>query len=138
MAYLHLHVGDALAFVHNERAAWHRDGWHLAALPRHLARQTAGDSYNVSMYGLALALSGFLWLRGCRKEAFVIPVFTVMGLLSGSFVALARYSACLFPFYIALGLFVVEKRGLKIILAAEIIGSILLMYCWIEQAIPAF
>jgi hypothetical protein len=138
MVYLHFHVGDALAFLHNERQAWHRDGWHFAQLPKRLARQTQGDSYNLAMYGLALVFSVFLWLRGRCKEALVIPVFTVMALLSGTFVALARYSAALFPFYIALGLFAIEKKGFKMILAAEVVGSILLMYCWIEQAVPAF
>ena len=139
MIYMHFHVGDALAFVHNEQKAWHRDGWlHFGKVSRIQRRQTTGDAYNVSIYLLALALSVYLWVKGCRKEAWFIPVFTVMGLLSGTFVGLARYSAALFQFYIALGLFAREKKGVKIFLTAEVVSSILLMFCWIEQTIPAF
>ena len=138
MIYLHFHVGDALAFVHNEQQAWHRDGWHFGKLGMSKQPQIQGDTYNLFVYVLALILSGFLWVRGYRKEALLIPLFSIPALLSGTFVALARYVGTLFPFYIGASLFVVEKNGLKFVLGAEALGMVLLMYAWLEQAPAAF
>ena len=137
MIYLHIHVGDAFAFVHAVQHGWHRNGWFAKNLPVQMRRETGGDMYNVPMYLLALILSGLLWVRGRRKEALFIPVITIMALLSGTFVSLARYSATLFPFYVGLGIFATEEKAWLVILAVEMVGSFLLMYPWIEHGLAA-
>ncbi len=105
MAYLYVHTGDALAFAHNMRA-WHRPGWSWADFVPEVMAHAEGQAYNLMMYFIGIGFSFFLWRRGYAKEAMIMPLFTVMALGSGSFVSLARYTATLFPFYLAYALLV--------------------------------
>ncbi|MCX7122854.1 MAG: glycosyltransferase family 39 protein [Gammaproteobacteria bacterium] len=138
MIYLHFHVGDALAFVHNEEAHWQRAGWHWRNLTVELQRQSRFQMYNISIYLMGLALSVLLYRRGYRKEALMIPVFTSLALLSGSFVSLSRYTAGLFPFYMGLLVFVKERKSLDLTLLFLFLLSLLLMSWWVQQFMMAF
>lgn len=133
MAYLYVHTGDMLAFVHNQIYWCNRTGWHLDALAPELHQRLQGYAYELVVFFLGLALSGFLMKKRFYKEGWFILVFTMPAVLSGSFTSLARFTATLFTFYFALALLI---RGKKITLELVVIMLILswpMMNAWVKQ-----
>lgn len=106
MLYLYLHTGDPLAFIHNEVYWSGRTGWPIHGFMKDLKSRLYGEQYNLLIFIVGLGLSLVLVFFRFYKEALLIPLLVAPAVLSGSFISLARYSATLFSFYLALSLII--------------------------------
>lgn len=140
MVYLHVHTGDALAFVHNQAEWVGRTGWHVHGFFKQLHQRLQFMNYNIGIGIFGLALSGFLAWKGYYKEALFLPLMILPGVISGSFVSLARFSATLFTFYFAI---VLLLRYLKwqreflfyfLFITLMIIATNLFIFLWLKNS----
>ena len=103
MIYLHFHVGNALAFVANDKLAWRRPGLNLLHPVMYGASFKAVFALVVSLYLIYRLIKAKYW-----PEALYFIVMIYPPIMSGSLTSFLRYSFCLFSFYFALA---VISRG---------------------------
>lgn len=114
MTYLHYHVGSAMAFVENEKIAWHHPGLHLSHPA--LYGKTVGT---VSALAISLYLTYRLIKAKYLPEAwYFLALVIIPSILSGNLLSFVRFSASSFTFYFALALMSENKRYLRIFLLA--------------------
>ncbi len=140
MYYLQVHFGNSLNFVADQHY-WSRAlGWPSHDVKLAVVNAIYAQPYNFAVYIAGLILSLYLLMRGYYLEALFIPVMTAMAVASGSFVALARYTATLFPMYLAgallLGSFGTIVATLLTIIAVivEIYFAYDFIYLWLSHA----
>lgn len=144
MIYLYFHMGDPLGFVHNQAYWSGRTGWPVHGFINDLKTRLYGEQYNLDMFILGLVLSVFLLYNRFYKEALVMPLLVAPAVLSGSFVSLARFSATLFTFYLALSLIIykldLHRSALFYIffLVLMELASIIFMVYWLQDAYLVF
>ena len=137
MTFLYVTIKQPLAFAHEE-IYWHRQGWHYGSIESTLLYELPAQVYNFCVYLLGLGLSLFLWRERFYKEALFIPILISIAILSGSFIALARYTASTFAFYFGLTLFAQKHQARNWILFTQIAFSIPLMYWWLSKIPMAY
>ncbi len=109
MIYLQVHVGDALAFAHDQ-VAWGRPG--ILHYPQ-LHGKTFGSvlALLVSIYGIYRLTKLKLYPEALYWLFMILPI-----ILSGSLAAFIRLSLCLLPFYVFLPMISQNKPYLKVFL----------------------
>ena len=103
MIYLHFHVGNAFAFIANDKLAWRRPGLNLLHPVMYGASFKAVFALVVSLYLIYRLIRAKYW-----PEALYFLTMIYPAIMSGSLTSFLRYSLCLFSFYFAL---VVISRG---------------------------
>ncbi len=131
MLYLGHTFHNAFDFVTSQQYWAGRTGWHLEGLALQFQDRLHGESYNLIVFFMGLALSVYLWRKGYLKEALFIPLFTIMAPLSGSFLSLARYTATLFPFYFALTLIMEQYAWMRSFWFIGLLAIVsMIFFCW--------
>lgn len=112
MVYLHYQIGDALGFIHNQ-IYWGRPGATVLT-PSYIILLFIYYTYN----GVLLVTSFFLMYELANKKflAEFLFFFTTLApaILSGTLIGMARYSATLFTFYLALVVWSYQKKYLML------------------------
>jgi hypothetical protein len=115
MLYLHVHMGDALAFQHIQHA-WGRTGFSS----RHIGRQILTmilDYHNSILFLFSFCISIYLIIYKYVEEGMFNLLCILPGVLTGSMLSEGRFCGTLFTFYFALTLLTKKSNSLKIIMA---------------------
>jgi Gpi18-like mannosyltransferase len=135
MSFLYVHFGDALAFLHNEQASWHRSGWNFHVFFLQLGYNYLHFPYDTLVFFIATLLIVRTIRAKYWPEAIYFVIMLWPALSSGSFMSLARFSGCLFTFYFALVLITKDKPCLRYVLFSLFLAlSGVYVYAWLTPS----
>jgi len=113
MVYLHLHVGNYLAFVHAQ-LAWGRTGWIHGHLWPQFRSQFLFSGYSTPFVFLFFLALYVLWKSKYYIELIYLLIMMAPAFMSGQGTGLGRFIMVLFPMYMACTLFVKNRPYLTI------------------------
>jgi Gpi18-like mannosyltransferase len=111
MTYLHFKIGDALGFFHNE-IYWYRPGVHIDSFLNRPTYFHIISPYNTFIFIINFFLIYELLRKNFFYEFLYFLAILLPSILSSSPISMARYSACLYTFYLALILYSYHKKYL--------------------------
>jgi len=133
MLFLHLHVGDALAFKHVQVAWGGTVGNPLAVIADAVWHGDAYARYCAVSAGVGLGVGVWLYRRGLRAEALILIIGTLIP-ASVRVASVPRYVFTLFPLYLALGLALRESpRAQWLVFAALLPLGGFTIASWVAQ-----
>jgi len=131
MVFLHVHVGDALAFSHVQRA-WYRE---LSSPLFHLKSGLGGDTYSLIMVLTALMgfiMVGYLAWKGEWGLALFLLFATAIPLSTGTS-SMGRYVVMQPAFLLAVVMLMYNHRWLRVLLVPSTLGYLWMSYAWQES-----
>ena len=115
MFYLHIHVGDFLAFHHIQKG-WGRHGIDMQNLASQLYRMVT-DTHNFAFFFLSMTVSVYLLVKRHFAEALFNLLCILPGAMTGTMLSEARFCGTLFTLYFGLVIIARKSQTLKLLLA---------------------
>ena len=133
--FLHVHVGDELAFSHVQNRAWGREFNDPVETLWSGITGSATDKYQSLFTLVALAAGLYLLFRRFAVEGTVLLLGTLLPLSTG-LASMPRYSGTLYPIYVALGLATTgmpKVQSLLLCVLSVFLGFMVVL--WVNRAV---
>jgi hypothetical protein len=133
--FLHLHVGDGLAFSHVQSRAWGREFDDPVRTLWDGITGTANERYESLSTLVALAIGLYLLFRRFAVEAAVLLLGTLLPLSTG-LASMPRYSCTLYPIYVAFGLVTTgmpKVQSLLLCVLSVFLGCMIVL--WVNRVV---
>lgn len=115
MFYLHIHVGDFLAFQHIQKG-WGRHGIDTQNLGKQVGKMI-GDTHNFLFFAISVAMSIYLLAKKHFAEALFNLLCILPGAMTGTMMSEGRFCGTLFTLYFGIVIMARKSNSLKLSLA---------------------
>lgn len=139
MLYLHGHVGDALAFSHDQ-IAWNRRflwPWMMIIDELHPSTRSVDAIFAngaiLATLAAGLAAAVVAWRRGLRPEAIFVAAPLVVALHSGSPMSMPRFVGGLFPIVLVLALVADRPRWRVAVVVVSLLLQAAAVVDWVRE-----